>query len=393
MAKRDYYDVLGISKTASADDIKKAYRKLAMKYHPDQNANNKQAEEKFKELNEAYEVLKDDQKRAAFDRMGHAAFDPASGGFGNAGSGKSGGFDFNFGGGGSGGFSDIFEEVFGDFMGNGRRGAEGHAPQGQRGADRRYDVKISLEEAFQGLQKKIKINGRLKCDICDGSGAEKGSKPVTCTTCKGKGAVRAQQGFFTIERTCPTCNGQGQTIPNPCKKCAGAGTMAGERVLNISLPAGIEDGSRIRLAGEGDPGYQGANAGDLYVFVSVEPNGFFDREGSMLYCRAPIPMMTAALGGNLEVPTIDGGHARVAIPEGTQSGKQFRLRGKGMSILRRSTRGDMIISIQVETPINLTKKQRDILEQFHQNVDTSGHSPESDKFIAKVKRFLEGFKH
>ena len=393
MAKKDYYDILGVAKSASADEIKKTYRKLAMKYHPDQNANNKQAEDKFKELNEAYEVLKDEQKRAAYDQYGHAAFDPAAGGFGNAGGGRPGGFDFNFGGGSNGGFSDIFEEVFGDFMGGGRRGAEGNAPRGQRGADRRFDVRISLEEAFQGLQKKIKINGRLKCNTCEGSGAEKGSKPVTCTTCKGKGAVRVQQGFFTIERTCTACHGQGRTIPNPCKKCSGNGTVSGERVLNVSLPAGIEDGSRIRLAGEGDPGYQGANSGDLYVFVTVEPHGFFERESSMLYCRAPIPMTTAALGGNLEVPTIDGGQARVVIPEGTQSGKQFRLKGKGMSILRRSTRGDMIISIQVETPVNLTKKQREILEQFHQNADNQSHSPESEKFITKVKRFLEGLKN
>ena len=391
MAKQDYYDVLGVSKTASADDLKKAYRKLAMQYHPDQNANNKQAEEKFKELNEAYEILKDDQKRAAYDRMGHAAFDPANGGFGG-GAGRAGGFDFNFGGGRA-GFSDIFEEVFSDFMGNGRRGAESNTPRGQRGSDRRYDVNISLEEAFHGLQKKVKISGRLTCDVCRGSGAEKESKPVSCTTCRGRGSVRAQQGFFTIERPCPTCHGQGQTIPNPCKKCSGTGAIAGEKTLNVSLPAGIEDGSRIRLSGEGDPGYQGASAGDLYVFVTIDPHVFFERDSSMLYCRAPIPMTMAALGGSLEVPTIDGGRARVIIPEGTQSGRQFRLKGKGMSILRRSTHGDMIISVQVETPVDLTKKQRDILEQFQQETTSQGHSPESDKFIAKVKRFLDGFKN
>lgn len=389
MAKRDYYEMLGVARDASADDIKKAYRTLAMKYHPDRNADNKDAEAKFKELNEAYEVLKDEQKRAAYDRFGHAAFDQAAGfgGRGNAGTSH----EFNFGR--RGGFS-VFEEVLNEFMGGSHQTEErGGAAAGHRGSDRRFDLKISLEEAFQGTQKKVKLHGRVKCETCEGAGAEKGSKPVTCPTCKGRGAVRMQQGFFTIERTCTTCHGQGQTIQNPCKKCSGSGTIAGERILNVSIPAGIEDGSRIRIAEEGEAGYRGAAPGDLYVFVEVEPHNFFDRDGATLYCRAPISMVIAALGGNLEVPTIEGGKARVVIPEGTQSGKQFRLKGKGMSILRRSTRGDMIIQVQVETPVNLTKKQRELLEQFDLNSKSHAHSPESEKFIEKVKRFLEGLKH
>lgn len=389
MAKKDYYEILGVDRGASADNIKKAYRKLAMKHHPDRNANNKNAESKFKELNEAYEVLKDDQKRAAYDRFGHAAFNQAGGVGGGREGAHTAGFDFNVGGG---GFSDIFEEVFGEFMGGGRR-TGGSAATGHRGSDRRFDLKISLEEAFRGVQKKIKIHGRIKCEICEGSGAEKGSQTITCPTCKGRGAVRAQQGFFTIERTCTTCHGQGKTIQSPCKKCGGSGAVTGERTLNVSIPAGIEDGSRIRIASEGEPGYQGAPPGDLYVFIDVEQHSFFERDGATLYCRAPISMITAALGGSLEVPTIEEGKARLVIPEGTQSGKQFRLKGKGMSILRRATRGDMIVQIQVETPVNLTKKQREILEQFDQNSRSHGYSPESEKFIEKVKRFIEGLKH
>ena len=386
MAKKDYYEILGIAKEASADDIKKAYRKFAMKYHPDRNANNKDAEAKFKELNEAYEVLKDDQKRAAYDRFGHAAFDQAGGFGGGRGGAHAAGFDFNTG---AGGFSDIFEEVFGEFMGGGRR-ASGGAAAGHRGSDRRSDLKISLEEAFRGVQKKIKLHGRVKCEVCEGSGAEKGTKTVTCPTCKGRGSVRAQQGFFTIERTCPTCHGQGQTIENACKKCDGSGAVTGERTLNISIPAGIEDGSRIRIAGEGEPGYRGASQGDLYVFIDVGQHSFFERDGATLYCRATISMITAALGGSLEVPTIEEGKARLVIPAGTQSGKQFRLKGKGMSILRRASRGDMIVQIQVETPVNLTKNQREILEQFDQNSRSHEYSPESEKFIEKVKRFIDG---
>jgi molecular chaperone DnaJ len=390
MAKKDYYETLEVGKGASADELKKAYRKLAMKYHPDRNPNNKEAEARFKEINEAYEILKDDQKRAAYDRFGHAAFE--QGGFGgNTNGGPTGGFEFNFAGG---GFSDIFEEVFGEFMGGGRRtGERSGAAAGQRGSDRRFDLKITLEEAFQGVQKKIKIYGLTKCKGCEGSGAEKGSKIVTCPTCKGRGAVRMQQGFFTIERTCTTCQGLGQTIENPCKTCSGSGVSKGERTLNVSIPAGIEDGSRIRIAGEGEPGYRGAGSGDLYVFISIERHNFFERDGATLYCRAPISMMTAALGGSLEVPTIEGAKARLVIPEGTQSGKQFRLKGKGMSILRRNTRGDLIVQIQVETPVNLTSKQREILKQFEQDSQSQTHSPESENFIEKVKRFIEGLKH
>ena len=386
MAKRDYYEVLGISKGASAEEIKKTYRKLAMTYHPDRNANNKEAEAKFKEINEAYEILKDEQKRAAYDRLGHGAFDPSQGGGGFRRGGSEGGFEFNMGG--AGGFSDIFEEVFGDFMGGGRRSSDPRG--GQRGSDRRFDLKISLEEAFKGVQKKIKIYGSLKCDTCQGTGGEAGSKTISCSTCKGRGAVRMQQGFFTIERTCDTCHGQGKTIETPCKKCRGAGAVNGERTLSVSIPAGIEESSRIRLSGEGDPGQQGGPAGDLYIFVTIESHSFFQREGATLYCRATIPMVTAALGGDLEVPTIEGAKARVVIPDGTQTGKQFRLKGKGMSILRRTTRGDMIVQIYVETPMHLTKEQKKLLMQFNENGSSSAHNPESEKFIEKVKRFLEG---
>lgn len=392
MSKKDYYEVLGIAKNASGDDIKKAYRGLAMKYHPDRNKDNKTAEAKFKEVNEAYEILKDDQKRAAYDQFGHHAFDPNSGGFRRQGStSHQEGFEFNFGG--TGGFANIFEEVFGDFMGSSQSSQgqrTGHA--GHRGSDRRFDLKISLEEAFQGIQKKIKLQGHVACSTCQGTGAEKDSKPVTCSTCKGRGAVRMQQGFFTIERTCTTCEGQGQTIDKPCKKCAGSGHISGEKTLNVSIPAGIDDGSRIRIAGEGEAGYRGAPSGDLYLFITVERHNFFERDGSTLFCRATISMPTAALGGNLEVPTIEGGKARVVIPEGTQSGKQFRLKGKGMSILRRSTRGDMMIDVHVETPVNLTEAQRKILKEFEGNAKNQNHSPESEKFIEKVKRFLEGLK-
>ncbi len=392
--KRDYYEMLGISKGAPAEDIKKAYRKLAMKYHPDRNQSDKDAEKKFKEINEAYEILKDDQKRAAYDRYGHAAFDPAAGGFSGGahrGGGSAGpGFDFHFSTGG--GFSDIFEEVFSEFMGGGNRQPNSNS-SAQRGSDLRYNLKVSLEDAFKGSQVNIKLNTPIKCETCDGQGAAKGTKPETCSTCRGRGAVRMQQGFFTVERTCTTCHGAGQTIKDPCKACRGSGRKTGERVLSVAVPAGIEDGSRIRLAGEGESGVRGGPAGDLYVFVTIEPHRLFTRDGADLHCDVPISFSTAALGGSLEVPTIDGKHVRVTIPEGTQSGRQFRLKGKGMSILRRSGHGDMIIQVIVETPVHLTKRQKEILKELDTTMEKGDHNPENDKFMAKVKKFLDGLRH
>jgi molecular chaperone DnaJ len=383
----DFYSVLGVSKSASADEIKKAYRKLAMKYHPDRNPNDKEAETKFKELSGAYEVLKDADKKAAYDRMGHDAFEagmsgggfrPGAGGGAGAGFGPD-GFEYNFGGGqGGGNFSDIFEEMFGDFMGGGA--GRGRSNVG-RGNDLQYEMQINLEEAFHGLKKEIRIRTQTKCAECDGSGAEKGSKPSTCSMCHGHGKVRAQQGFFTVERSCPQCHGVGQFIDKPCKKCSGSGRTLQERKLNVSIPAGIEDGSRIRLAGEGEAGIRSGPSGDLYVFVIVRDHKLFERDNADIHCKVPIPMTTASLGGKIDVPTIDGHKARITIPEGTQSGHKFRLKGKGMSILRHTSRGDMYVHIHVETPVNLTKKQKELLKEL----DEGTTSPASTSFISKVK--------
>ncbi len=384
MSKRDYYEILGVSKGASDDEIKKSYRKLAMKYHPDRNADDKNAETKFKELNEAYEVLKDKEKRAAYDQYGHAAFDPSMGGGGHGG--PRGGFHA-----GGAGFSDIFEEVFGDFMGGGaRQGSSRHGTSGaQQGADLRYDLSITLEQAFKGHQSKVSISSSLKCDDCNGSGAEKGSKSTTCPLCHGAGMVRTRQGFFTMERTCSRCSGAGQVIEKPCKNCYGQGRKQGKRSLNVSIPAGIEDGSRIRLQGEGEAGLRGGPAGDLYVFVSVKKHDFFKREGATLYSEVPIPMITATLGGSIDVPTIEGGKARVTIPEGTQSGKMFRLKGKGMSQLRRSLRGDLYVQAQVETPVKLTPRQKEILKEFSKLSEKANNNPQSDSFLKKIKGFWD----
>jgi molecular chaperone DnaJ len=319
MAKQDFYELLGVQRGASAADIKKAYRKLAMQHHPDRNPGDKAAEHKFKELSEAYEILKDDQKRAAYDRFGHAAFENAGGG---PGAGPFGGF------GGAGGFADIFDEMFGEFMGGQRSGAQG------RGSDLRYNLEISLEEAFKGKQTSVRVPTLAPCEGCKGSGAEAGSKPVTCPTCKGSGRVRAQQGFFTIERTCASCQGAGRVIERPCKICGGQGRVRKEKTLAVNIPPGVEDGTRIRLAGEGESGMRGAAPGDLYIFLSLAPHRIFQRDGANIHCRVPIAMATAALGGALEVPVIDGGRAKITVPPGTQTGHQFRLRGKGMSVLR-----------------------------------------------------------
>ena len=349
MAKKDFYELLGVAKDASADDLKKAYRKLAMQHHPDRNPGDKQAEQNFKDINEAYDVLKDEQKRAAYDRFGHAAFE-------NGGRGPSAGAgDFGF----ASGFADIFDEMFGEFMG-GRRGQNANT----RGSDLRYNLEISLEEAFKGRQTTVRVPTMAPCEQCSGSGAEAGSKPVSCPTCYGNGRVRAQQGFFTIERTCPSCHGAGRVIENPCRHCGGQGRARKEKTLSVNIPSGVEDGTRIRLAGEGEAGLRGGAPGDLYIFLSVKPHRFFQRDGANIHCRVPISMPTAALGGAVEVPTIDGGRAKVNVSPGTQSGHQFRLKGKGMSVLRATSRGDMYVEVVVETPVHLTKRQQELLREF-----------------------------
>ncbi len=392
MAKKDFYQILGVDKKATAEDLKKAYRKLAMQYHPDKNPNNKEAEQKFKEAAEAYEVLKDDQKRAAYDRFGHGAFDPSMGRGASAGAGPGGmgGMSGGFGGFGGAGFSDIFEEMFGDFMGQQqRRGGEATS---RRGADISHEMEISLEDAFQGKEVPVKVASWASCVACHGSGAEKGTKAEVCETCRGVGRIRAQQGFFTVERTCPTCGGVGQTVKTPCHVCGGSGRNRREKTLSVAIPAGIEDGTRIRLAGEGEAGTRGGPAGDLYVFLSIKPHRFFQREASNLFCRVPVPMTTVALGGAVEVPTIDGKRMKVTIPPGTQTGQQFRLKGKGMTILRSPNRGDMFVEVAVETPVNLSKKQKELLQQFASDTPDDKNNPQSSSFFAKVKELWEDLK-
>jgi molecular chaperone DnaJ len=376
MAKQDFYEILGVSKSADAEELKRAYRKLAMQFHPDRNSGDKTAEQKFKDVSEAYDVLKDDQKRAAYDRFGHAAFE-------NGGRGPG---DFGFGGGFSGGFADIFEEVFGA-MGGGRRGGGQGGPS--RGSDLRYNLEVSLEDAFRGKQTTVRVNTLAGCDACKGSGAEPGSRPATCRTCQGHGRVRAQQGFFTIERPCPTCHGAGQTIEKPCKSCGGQGRVRREKTLSVNIPPGVEDGTRIRLAGEGEIGLRGAPPGDLYIFVSIAPHAIFQRDGANIFCRVPIPFTTVALGGTIEVPTVEGSRTRVTVPAGTQSGHQFRLRGKGMTVLRSAVRGDMYIQAIVETPVNLTKRQQELLREFEKAGENGKTNPESEGFFARVKEFFE----
>lgn len=385
MAKQDYYELLGVQKTASADELKKAYRKLAMQYHPDRNPGDAAAEHKFKEINEAYDVLKDEQKRSAYDRFGHAAFE---GGGGGPRGGGAGGFNFDFGGGGGGGFADIFDEMFGEFMGGARRGGGNSGGGAARGADLRYNLEISLEEAFKGSQTNIRVPTSSVCESCNGSGAAAGTQPVTCPTCSGHGKVRAQQGFFTIERTCPSCHGHGKIIKDACKTCGGAGRLRKEKTLQVNIPAGVEDGTRIRLAGEGEAGLRGAPSGDLYIFLAIAPHPLFQREGANVLLRTPITMTTAALGGTIEAPCIDGGRTKVTVPAGTQTGHQFRLKGKGMSVLRSSQRGDMYIHAIVETPVNLTKKQQELLKEF-EKAGKEGSNPQSEGFFAKVKEFWE----
>jgi len=372
MSKPDYYETLGVSRDADAAALKSAFRKSAMKYHPDRNPGDADAEAKFKELGEAYEALKDPQKRAAYDRFGHAAFENGGGGGGP------------FGGMGAGGMSDIFEDIFGEMMGGGRRQSGGRA----RGADLRYNMEISLEEAFEGKTAEIEIPTAITCESCEGSGAKPGTSPSTCGTCGGQGQVRASQGFFSIQRTCPACQGRGEVITDPCDSCSGSGKTTERRTLSVNVPAGIEDGTRIRLAGEGEAGTRGGPTGDLYIFLSIKPHEFFQRDGSDIYCRVPISMTTAALGGQFEVGTVEGSKTRVKVPEGTQNGKQFRLKGKGMPVMRSSQMGDMYIQVAVEVPSNLTKRQRELLEEFEEHAGEH-NSPESTGFFTRMKGFFD----
>ena len=366
--KRDFYEVLGCQRGASIEEIKLAYRKLAKELHPDRNPGDASCEHRIKEVNEAYDVLKDEQKRAAYDRFGHAAFE-------NGGGARANGFDF------ASSFTDVFDDLFGEFMGTRRTRRQ------NRGSDLRYNLEISLEEAYRGTDAHIKVASAVACETCSGSGAEQGSRPEQCTMCSGAGKVRAQQGFFTIERTCPNCRGTGRFIRNPCKSCHGTGQMQKERTLAVSVPAGVEEGTRIRLSGEGQAGLNGGPPGDLYIFVSVKQHPIFQRDGNDLYCRAPISFAAAALGGGIDVPTADGGRARVAISEGTQSGRQFRLRGKGMPVLRGGGMvGDMFVEVVVETPKKLTKKQKELLRAFEKENEAGTH-PEAEGFFARVKEF------
>jgi molecular chaperone DnaJ len=376
MAKRDYYDVLGIGKGASDQEIKAAFRRLAKECHPDRCNGDRNSETRFKEVNEAYEALKDPQRRAAYDRFGHAAFDHGSMGPGGHGFGA----DF------SASMSAMFDDLFGEFMGQ-RRPRQRSARE--RGADLRYNMEITLNEAFEGKTAQICVPTSVTCEPCTGSGAKSGTSPTTCRTCNGVGKVRASQGFFTIERTCPNCQGRGEVIETPCPSCNGTGRVTRERTLSVTIPAGVEDGTRIRLAGEGEAGLRGGPAGDLYIFLSIKPHEFFQRDGADLFCRVPIAMTTAALGGQIEVPTIDGGKTRVKVPEGTESGKQFRLRSKGMPVLRSKQQGDLYIQVEVETPKSLTRKQRELLKEF-EKASNDSTNPESTGFFARVKEFFEG---
>ena len=370
MSKRDYYEVLGVNKSADESEIKKAYRKLAMKYHPDRNQGDSDAEAKFKEASEAYSILYDKEKRSAYDQFGHSAVD------GNS---QGGGFDFS-----SSQFSDIFEDFFGDssFFGRGGRRRKSN----NRGSDLRYDISINLEEAYLGKKFKVKIPTQVKCDDCAGSGAAKGSSPITCNVCGGAGQVRSQQGFFSIQQTCPQCQGSGSMISDPCKNCRGAGRTQKTKSLMVTIPKGVDDGSRIRLSGEGEAGPNGGQQGDLYIFVNVKEHDIFSREENHLFAEIPISMIDATIGGSIELPTIDGGKARLKIPEGTQTGDQFRLKSKGMPNVRNGGVGDLYIQAKVETPINLSKRQIEILKSFKE-IEDDKDSPLKSAFFKKAKKF------
>jgi molecular chaperone DnaJ len=371
MSKRDYYEVLGVTRTCTEVELKTAFRKLAMQHHPDRNPGDKDCEHRFKELNEAYDVLKDGDKRAAYDRFGHAAFE--HGGMGGP------GFGADFGS----TFADIFEGIFG------MASARGRGSGRERGSDLRYNMEITLDEAFRGKTAQIRIPTSVTCEACSGSGAKAGTKPKPCSTCGGAGKIRHAQGFFTLERTCPTCHGRGQVIDDPCKVCGGGGRVTRERTLSVNIPTGVEDGTRIRLAGEGEAGVRGGPPGDLYIFLEVAPHEFFQRDGADLHCRVPVSMSSAALGGEFEVPAIDGSKVRVKVPAGTQTGRRFRLAGKGMPVLRAKQTGDMYVQVAVETPQNLTKRQRELLTEF-EKLSSEQTQPESAGFFSRVKEFFDG---
>jgi molecular chaperone DnaJ len=376
MSKSDYYEILGCSKTASESELKKAFRSKAKELHPDRNSGNSAATEKFKKVNEAYDILKDPEKRAAYDRYGHAAFDGSMGGGFSSGGASNGDF--------ASAFSDVFEDLFGDFMGGGNTRSNS-SQRANRGADLRYNMQISLKHAFSGKKTNIDVPTSVSCDTCKGTGAQSGAAPTSCPTCSGIGKVRAQQGFFTVERTCPTCAGKGQIIKNPCRLCSGQGRVDKSKKLSVNIPPGVETGTRIRLAGEGEAGIRGGQPGDLYIFIEVEKHSIFEREGNDLFCRIPITMTTAALGGDMEVPTLDGGKTRVKIPHGSQNNKQLRLKGKGMPSIRGSSKGDLYIEILVETPVNLNAEQIQLLKQFENSC--KDNNPANKDFFSKVKNF------
>jgi len=382
MAKRDYYDVLGVGRGASAEEIKKAFRRKARELHPDRNKDNPDAETRFKEVNEAHEILKDVEKKAAYDRFGHAAFESGMGDGGRGG----------FRSGGHGDFSSAFSDIFEDLFGGGGFGGSGMRQQVVRGSDLRYNLLVTLEEAFRGLQKNIVVPTSVACRHCNGTGAEGGAEPVSCPTCSGVGKVRAQQqGFFTVLRTCPSCHGAGRKIEDPCRRCGGSGRHEETRTLSVNVPAGVETGTRVRLSGKGEAGLRGGPSGDLYIFIEVRKHAIFERDGVNLFCRLPMSMISAALGGDIEVPTIDGGRSRVRIPAGSQSGRQMRLRGKGMPALRGAGHGDMYIELVVETPVNLTGRQKELLREF--DGIAADNNPQSSSFFGKVRNFWEGMKN
>jgi len=376
MAKRDYYEILGISKDASASELKKAYRRIAMKHHPDRNPGDKASEDKFKEASEAYEILSDPQKRAAYDQFGHAGVDQNGGMGGGAGAGA-----------GFGSFSDIFGDVFGDIFGGGRGGRGGPS----RGADLRYNLQLSLEDAVRGTSVEITVPTLVACETCDGSGAKRGSSPQTCTTCSGMGQVRMQQGFFSVQQTCPSCRGKGTLITDPCGSCGGQGRVEETKKLSVKVPAGVDTGDRIRLSGEGEAGADGGPPGDLYVEVHVKPHEIFQREGRDLFCEVPTDFVDAALGGELEVPTLDG-RVKLKVPPETQTGKLFRLRGKGVTPVRGGPRGDLMCRVVVETPVNLTHKQKDLLKEFQSTMKGRKNSPRQSSWFEGVKNFFSDMK-
>ena len=378
MAKRDFYEILGVAKNSSEEEIKKSYRKLAMKYHPDRNPDSKESEEKFKEVKEAYEMLTNPEKREAYDRYGHAGVDPNMGG--------AGGF-----GGGAGGFADSFGDIFGDIFGGGAGGrGRGAGPQVYRGADLRYNLEITLEQAAHGFDTTIRVPSWDKCDTCHGTGAKPGTAPTTCTTCAGHGQVRMQQGFFSIQQTCPKCHGNGKVITDPCAPCGGQGRIKRNKTLEVKIPAGIDNGMRIRSSGNGEPGTNGGPAGDLYVEIHIKAHAVFQREGDDLHCEMPISFVKATLGGEIEVPTLSG-KVSFTIPEGTQSGKTFRLKAKGIKGVRSGYAGDLFCHVMVETPVKLTDKQKDLLKEFERLTSEGGakHSPQSKGWMDKVKDFFE----